>query len=187
MPRFCPYGSHIYMFAGKPAQDKAYNKACATSENSDQPAHPRSLIRVFADRICLLQPPGYPKREKRDPCYTAWMYRLIRVFAGYTCLIVGFVVRRHMNQLTTKPTKWHVRPAKAQISSVFGMCAQRRLRSARFLAYAPSEGSDQLGFWHVRPAKAQISSVFGMCAQRRLRSARFSAQFDQSLRCALNG
>ena len=39
--------------------------ACATSEDSDQPAHLRSLIRVFADRMCLLQPPGYPKRDKK--------------------------------------------------------------------------------------------------------------------------
>ena len=31
--------------------------------NSDQPAHPRSLIRVFADRMCLLQLPRYPKRD----------------------------------------------------------------------------------------------------------------------------
>ena len=49
------------------AHDKIYNKTCATSEDSDQPAHPRSLIRVFADCICLLQPPGYPKRDKREP------------------------------------------------------------------------------------------------------------------------
>ena len=34
----------------KPAHDKTYNKTCATSEDSDQPAHPRSLIRVFAGR-----------------------------------------------------------------------------------------------------------------------------------------
>ena len=27
------------------------------SENSDQPVHPRNLIRVFADRMCLLQHP----------------------------------------------------------------------------------------------------------------------------------
>ena len=47
--------------------DKTYNKTCATSEDSDQPAHPRSLIRVFADRMCLLQPPGYPKKYKRGP------------------------------------------------------------------------------------------------------------------------
>ena len=40
---------------------------CATSEDSDQTAHSRSLIRVFADRVCLLQPPGCPKRDKREP------------------------------------------------------------------------------------------------------------------------
>ena len=50
-----------------PAHDKTYNKACATSEDLDQPAHPCSLIRVFEDRMCLLQPLGYPKRDKRDP------------------------------------------------------------------------------------------------------------------------
>ena len=49
----------------EPAHDKTYNKTCAISEGSDQPAHPRSLIRVFADRMCPLQPPGYPKRDKR--------------------------------------------------------------------------------------------------------------------------
>ena len=31
------------------------------------PAHARSLIRPFADRMCLLQPPGYPERDKREP------------------------------------------------------------------------------------------------------------------------
>ena len=39
----------------------------ATSEDSDQPAHPRSLIRVLADRMCLLKPPGYPKRDEQEP------------------------------------------------------------------------------------------------------------------------
>ena len=37
----------------------------ATSEALDQPAHPRSLIRVFANRMCFQQPPGYPTRDKR--------------------------------------------------------------------------------------------------------------------------
>ena len=32
---------------------KTYNKTCATSKDSDQPAH--------------LQPPGYPKRNKQEP------------------------------------------------------------------------------------------------------------------------
>ena len=38
----------------------------ATSKDSDQTAHPRSLIRVFADRTCLLQPPRYPTRNKGE-------------------------------------------------------------------------------------------------------------------------
>ena len=49
----------------EPAHDKIYNKTCATGEDSDQPAHPHSPIRVFADRMCLLQPPDYPKMDKR--------------------------------------------------------------------------------------------------------------------------
>ena len=39
----------------------------ATSEDSDQPAHLRSLIIVIADRMCLLKPPGYPKRDTQEP------------------------------------------------------------------------------------------------------------------------
>ena len=40
--------------------------SCATSKDSDQPAHPCILIRVFVDRMCLLQPPGYSKRDKLE-------------------------------------------------------------------------------------------------------------------------
>ena len=39
------------------AHDKIYNEICATSEDSDQTA----LI------TCCLQPPGYPKWDKREP------------------------------------------------------------------------------------------------------------------------
>ena len=35
----------------EPAHDKTYNMTLVTSEDSDQPAHTRSLIRVFADRM----------------------------------------------------------------------------------------------------------------------------------------
>ena len=48
-----------------PAHDKTYNKTCATSEDSDQPANPRSLIRVFAVSMCLLQTSGYPNNDKK--------------------------------------------------------------------------------------------------------------------------
>ena len=39
----------------------------STREDSDQPPHLRSLIRVFADRMCPLQRPSYPKMDKREP------------------------------------------------------------------------------------------------------------------------
>ena len=55
----------FYIIVGQ-AHDKTYNKTCATSEDSDQPAHPRRLIWVFADPMCLLQHPGYPKRDRRE-------------------------------------------------------------------------------------------------------------------------
>ena len=57
----------------EPAHDKTYNKTCVTCEDSDQPANLHSLIRVFADHICLLQSPGYPKRDKREALpYQYW-------------------------------------------------------------------------------------------------------------------
>ena len=49
-----------------------YNKPCATSENLDQPANPHKLIRDLADCLCLSQPPGYPKRDKREP-FSYWV------------------------------------------------------------------------------------------------------------------
>ena len=51
----------------EPAHNKTYNKTCATSEDSDQPANPCSLIRVFTNSMCLLQPRGCPKKGKGEP------------------------------------------------------------------------------------------------------------------------
>ena len=48
-------------------QDKTYIKTCVISKDSDQPALSRRLIRVFADHMCILHPPGNPKRDKREP------------------------------------------------------------------------------------------------------------------------
>ena len=50
----------------EPVHKKTYInliKTCVTMEDSHQPVHPNHLIRVFADCMCLLLPPGYPKRE----------------------------------------------------------------------------------------------------------------------------
>ena len=49
----------------EPAYDKTYNKTCVTSEHSDQLAHPCSLIRLFAEHMCLQQ--RYPARNEQEP------------------------------------------------------------------------------------------------------------------------
>ena len=66
-PRFGVGIAQAYLLKCEPAHDKTYSKTCATSKDSDQPAHPHSLIRVFIDLMYLLQPPGYPKKDKQDP------------------------------------------------------------------------------------------------------------------------
>ena len=50
----------------EPAQNIIYDKTCVNSEDSDQPAHLYSLIRVFAGCMCFLYPLGYRKRDKQE-------------------------------------------------------------------------------------------------------------------------
>ena len=71
----------------------------AASKDSDQPALSRCLIRVFADHMCLQQPPGYQKRDKREPLPDS-----VDVSADHTGLVLGFVVRwhKHVYVLQTK-------------------------------------------------------------------------------------
>ena len=69
--------------------------ACAPSEDSDQPGHPPSLIRVFAVRLMgsyIRTQAFFMRTAKTD--HTGRMPRLIWVFAGRTCHFVGFVTRR---------------------------------------------------------------------------------------------
>ena len=123
------------------AQQNPQYKTCATSEDSDQPAHLWSLIRVITDLMCLLQPLGYPKRDKREPLPYCLMYRLIWVFAGYTDLIVSFDVCcliclygeiKYISMwifwvfFLSTATNW----ASALQNLRNGMCTQWRLRSA---------------------------------------------------------
>ena len=45
----------------EPQRQKTYRLTCAPKKDSDQPAHPRSLIKVFVVRMKKLCIPGYPK------------------------------------------------------------------------------------------------------------------------------
>ena len=74
----------------EPPHDKTCDKTCATSKSSDQPAHPCSLIRVFTDRMCLLQSSGCPKRDQavqrginKNLCHTWWMFVCLFVLRFY--------------------------------------------------------------------------------------------------------
>ena len=89
--------------SNEPAYHKTYDKTCATSEDSDQTAHLRSLIWVFADRICLLQPPAVQRGINENSCHAGRMYWLILICASHTGLIVGFVVRY---QITIMSIPW---------------------------------------------------------------------------------
>ena len=71
---------------------------------TDQPVHPRGLIRVYADRMCLLQPSGYPKRDKQEPLPYCVNVRADQSFAGHRsycrfcrALVHAFYGPRHSN------------------------------------------------------------------------------------------
>ena len=66
----------------EPPQGKTNKMACVPREDSDQPGHPPSLIRVFAVHMKKVWVFSYPL-----------MPRLIRVFAGPKGHFVGFVMR----------------------------------------------------------------------------------------------
>ena len=59
---------------------------CAPSEDSDQPGHPPSLIRVFTVRIKKLGSLATHWAHSKDPLSVIW------AFAGHTCHFVGFVM-----------------------------------------------------------------------------------------------
>ena len=66
-------------------------KLYVPSDDSAQPGHPPSLIRVF---ISVAKDPNLLQADNEDSDQTWQMPRLIRVFAGRTGHFVGFVMRR---------------------------------------------------------------------------------------------
>ena len=72
---------------------------CAPSEDSDQPKHPPSLIRVFAVRMNIPWVLSYPFNTSEDPDqigHWADPPSLIWVFAGCSEHFVCFVMMRHI-------------------------------------------------------------------------------------------
>ena len=52
--------THVSNYSNEPGHSIFYNILCALSDDSDQPAHMRRLIRVFAVRLTRLWVLGYP-------------------------------------------------------------------------------------------------------------------------------
>ena len=67
---------------------KTNKMTCAPSEDSDQPGHPPSLIRVFAQWVA--EDPMFLHADSEDSDQTGRMSRLIRVFTGRKGHFVGF-------------------------------------------------------------------------------------------------
>ena len=61
----------------KPHRDKTNKMACVPSEDSDQPGHPPSLIRVFAVRLRVAKDPSFLHADSEDSDQTRRMPRLI--------------------------------------------------------------------------------------------------------------
>ena len=77
----------------EPPHDKTNKMICALSEDSDQPGHPPSLIRVFAVGMKKPWVFSYPMSASEDSDQTGRMSRLI-FQAGRTCHFVGSVMKR---------------------------------------------------------------------------------------------
>ena len=66
---------HCSFITFEPGQSISYETACVPSENTDQPARPLGLIRVFAVRMKDILGPWLSIQRTVDQ--TAWMDRMI--------------------------------------------------------------------------------------------------------------
>ena len=125
----------------EPHRHKTNKMACAPSEDSDQPGHPPSLIRVFAVRLKKARILSYPMSALRILwsdwahmpfcwfCHDAAHMRIItenhvnanprRAKKHVTSKIRSTIcteLHHNMSRRMTKATEWHLLPAKTQIS-----------------------------------------------------------------------
>ena len=72
----------------EPHHDKTNEMACAPSEDSDQPGHPTSLIKVFACALWVAKDPSFLHADSKDSDQTGRMPRLIWIFAEHTAILL---------------------------------------------------------------------------------------------------
>ena len=106
----------------EPEHDKTNKMTCASSDESDKPEHPPSLIRVFADRMKKAWVRSYPLSAQRrfwsvwadaqTDLSLCWEHRW---FCWFCRAVAHFIQLRHngstkwqMSHSMTKSIKWHV-------------------------------------------------------------------------------
>ena len=84
----------VFVSLFKPTHDKTNKKMCAPSEDSDQPGHPPSLIRVFADRMTKAWVLSYLLSVQRR-LWTNWSDAQVDLSLRWAhSHLIGFVMRR---------------------------------------------------------------------------------------------
>ena len=91
----------------EPRHDKNQQSECAPSEDSDQPGHPPSLIRVFAFRMKKPWALSYPLSAQRRSDQTGRMPRLIWVFAGRTLTLLVLSCRGSRSKSFCRPLPFY--------------------------------------------------------------------------------
>ena len=120
----------------------------AHSEDSDQAGRMPRLIWVFTGRTCqyvgfVMRRLNYYSVFSSSCCYGKAVLCLW-FFLCVSFSILFSVIITHLSRLSTKLTKWPVRPAKTQIRSESSLSARRKLGSLA-TQWAHSEDSDQTG------------------------------------------
>ena len=96
-----------------PTHGKTYKMIYAPSEDSDQPGHPPSLIRVFAVRsMGSYEPKLFLWGQRRR--WSDWA-NAGRIWHFVFSCASSYALKTQLSHPMTKPTKWHLRLTKTQI------------------------------------------------------------------------
>ena len=123
---FHVYDCFLYKKSIKEPRHNKTNKgvACGPSEDSDQPGHPPSLIRVFAVRMKKSWVLSYSLSAQRR-LWSDWAHsHFVGFFMSWLkrtySQLLSYNVKSYLSLRTIKQTIWPVRSAKIHIS--MGIC-----------------------------------------------------------------
>ena len=60
------FAKHLTSFTNEPPHDKTNKMVCAPSEDTDQPGHPPSVIRIFAVPQWVAMDPSFLHADSED-------------------------------------------------------------------------------------------------------------------------